>query len=73
MRVNVSLCGGRTEKKKKRRKDKKPKKPIPVIVLTVMILYFSLNDRCPGGKRYMEEQDLRRNTVGLHKARLGPS
>lgn len=73
MRVNVSLCGGRTGKKKKKKIKEQSKKPIPVIVLTVIILYFSLTDRCPSGKRYMEEQDLRGNTVGLHKAWLGPS
>lgn len=68
MRINVSLRGQRTEKKKKKKKIKEQNtKPTPV-VLTVIILYFSLTDRCPGGKCYMEEQDLRGNTVGLHKA-----
>lgn len=62
------FVGGRTGKKRKKIIKEQNKKPIPVTVLTVIILYFSLTDRCPGGKRYMEEQDLRGNTVGLHKA-----
>lgn len=42
-------------------------------MLAVIILCFSPTGRCPGGKRYVEEQDLRGNTAGLHKAWLGPS
>ena len=55
------------------KKKEQNKKPTLVIVLTVIILCFSPTGRCSSGKCYMEEQDLRGNAAGLHKARLGPS
>lgn len=63
------------EKEKYRKKNKtKQKNPTPIVVmLAVIILCFSPTGRCPGGKRYVEEQDLRGNAAGLHKAWLGPS
>lgn len=64
MRIKLSLSG---EGEKKMKKEQN-KKPISIIVLTVIILCFSLAGRCPSGKCYVEEQDLCGNAAGLHEA-----
>lgn len=65
MRIKLLLCGKEKTWKKKKEQNEKP---LSVIVLTVIILCFSPTGRCPGGKRYMEEQDLCGNAAGLHEA-----
>lgn len=56
------------KKKRGKKKEEQNEKPLAVIVLTVIILCFSPTGRCPGGKCYMEEQDLCGNAAGLHEA-----